>query len=196
MQQHLTAWQYAFRKEGVHLDDIEFYLLEGRGVKALIEDLCVKYDLPTELVPKLFKTKIEYYDKHLKVEFYEGLFDLLNYLKSKPVKLALVTGGHGERVYPFIDKYLNDYFSAIVTSDDVEHTKPFPEPYLKGMSLLGLEKEECLVIENAPLGIKSAKSAGLEVIAIETTLGKEYLTEADQIVQSFSEIKSIIQSKL
>ena len=104
----------------------------------------------------------------------------------------MVTGGHKERVYPFIKKYFDGFFSAIVTSDDVENTKPYPEPYLKGLSMLGLHKDETLVIENAPLGIKSAKSAGIQVIAIETTLGKEYLKEADQIVNSFSEIQSIV----
>jgi len=193
MEQHLVAWQYAFRKEGIHFDDLEFYLLEGRGVKEVVGDLCKKYDLPQELIPKLMETKIDYYDRHLKVEFYDGLLDLLEYLKSKDIKMALVTGGHRERVHPLVEKYFSGFFSAIVCSDDVENTKPFPEPYLKGIQMLRLKNNECLVIENAPLGIQAAKAAGVKVIAIETTLGKEYLKEADKIVQSFSEIQEIVK---
>ncbi len=196
MKQHLIAWQYAFRKENVNLEDLEFYLLEGRGVKSVVTDLCKKYSLPERLVPILMKTKIDFYDRHLRVAFYEGFFNLIKFLKSTNIQMGIVTGGHRERVEFIVDKYLNGHFNAIVCSDDVNNTKPYPEPYLKGMKLLGLTNSECLVIENAPLGIQSSISAGIKTIAIETTLGKEYLKEADYIVHSFEEVQSLIKKFL
>ena len=57
----------------------------------------------------------------------------------------------------------------IVTSDDVQHGKPHPEPYLKGASLLGLPASRCVVFEDAPAGIRSGKSAGAIVMALRST---------------------------
>jgi beta-phosphoglucomutase len=193
MKQHVTAWHYAFGKQDIHLTDLEIYLMEGRGVEALVHDICDKYNIVKDVAKKIIDIKIDYYSHNLKVIFFDGIFDLLEFLKSKQLKMALVTGGHRGRIIPFAEEHLNSYFSGIVCSDDVKNTKPFPEPYLKGAEILGLEPEECIVIENAPLGIQSAKAAGIRTIAIETTLDKTYLKEADYIVHSFSEIQSKIK---
>jgi len=193
MKQHVTAWQYAFRKEGIEISDLEIYLMEGRGVKALVDDICDKCNISKAIAPKITKTKIKYYDKRMEVSFYDGFFELLDFIKSKKLKMAIVTGGHRDRIIPFVKQYLKDYFSGIVCSDDVEDTKPYPEPYIKGLEILDLNPDECIVIENAPLGIKAAKTAGIKTIAIETTLDKTYLQRADIIVHTFPEVQSAIE---
>ncbi len=58
----------------------------------------------------------------------------------------------------------------IVTSNDIQHGKPHPEPYLKGAGLLGFESTECVVVEDAPAGVRAGKSAGARVIGFPTTL--------------------------
>lgn len=196
MEQHLEAWQFAFKKYGIHVKKEEFYQLEGRGVKAVVQELTRIYNIDTKLAPLIMEDKINYYDKIYKAEFYDGLFDLLAYLQDNKIKMAIVTGGSRNRVKRLLQDYLNGLFSAIVTSDDVQNTKPFAEPYLKGAQLLGLNVQECLVIENAPLGIQSAKNAGMRVIAIQTTLGEEHLRQADYIVSSMKEVQAKIQSLL
>src|SRR6267143_1519113 len=57
----------------------------------------------------------------------------------------------------------------LVTSTDVQHGKPDPEPYLKGAQLLGVPAKECIVIEDAPAGIRAGKAAGARVLALRTT---------------------------
>lgn len=66
----------------------------------------------------------------------------------------------------------------MVTSDDVVHGKPSPEPYLKAAQSLGLGPAECLVIEDAPAGIRAGKAAGARVFALRTTAPDEELREA------------------
>jgi beta-phosphoglucomutase-like phosphatase (HAD superfamily) len=56
----------------------------------------------------------------------------------------------------------------LITAYDVTHGKPHPEPYLKAWERSGFKKEECCVVENAPLGVRAAKSAGLFTIAVNT----------------------------
>ena len=60
--------------------------------------------------------------------------------------------------------------SRIITSTDIQHGKPHPEPYLKGAALLGFPATECVVVEDAPAGVRAGKSAGARVIGFPTTL--------------------------
>lgn len=78
-----------------------------------------------------------------------------------------------------------------VTSSDVKNGKPSPEPYCKGAEMLGFAAENCIVVEDAPAGIKSGKSAGARVIAFPTTAPEQELraTGADWIVQNCAAIQ-------
>src|SRR5260370_28502766 len=57
----------------------------------------------------------------------------------------------------------------LVTSTDVKHGKPAPEPYLKGAQMLGVPAGECIVIEDAPAGIRAGKAAGARALALRPT---------------------------
>jgi len=78
---------------------------------------------------------------------------------------------------------------VLVTSDDVTNGKPHPEPYLQGAEKLGLRPGECLVIEDAPAGIQSARTGGMQVIGLASTYGAGKLSEADAVVRAFSGIQ-------
>jgi mannitol-1-/sugar-/sorbitol-6-phosphatase len=77
---------------------------------------------------------------------------------------------------------------VLVTSDDVTNGKPHPEPYLKGAMRLGLNPAECLVIEDAPAGIESARTGGMKVIGMASTYAPEVLAQADAVIQRFGQI--------
>ena len=78
----------------------------------------------------------------------------------------------------------------MVTSTDITNGKPHPEPYLKGAQILGATGAECVVIEDAPAGIRAGKAAGAHVVALRTTAGDAELREAgaDWIVQDCAEL--------
>ncbi len=78
---------------------------------------------------------------------------------------------------------------AMVTADDVIHGKPHPEPYLKGAEVLGLNPAECVVIEDAPAGIRAAHAAGMKVIGLASTYAPSALSEADAVVQKLAQIQ-------
>ena len=78
--------------------------------------------------------------------------------------------------------------SAMITADDVIRGKPDPEPYLAGARLLGFAPGQCLVFEDAPSGIRSAKAAGMIAIGVPTTYQAEELTEANTIVPSLQAV--------
>jgi len=78
----------------------------------------------------------------------------------------------------------------LVTSTDVKHGKPDPEPYLKGAQYLGVPASDCIVIEDAPAGIRAGKAAGARVLALRTTATDAELQQAgsDWIVDDLTEL--------
>jgi sugar-phosphatase len=77
----------------------------------------------------------------------------------------------------------------LVTADDVKNGKPDPEPYRKGAELLNLNPSACIVVEDAPAGIRSAHAAGMKVISLPSTYPVSELHEADVIVPGLPSIK-------
>ena len=78
---------------------------------------------------------------------------------------------------------------VLITSDDVTNGKPHPEPYLRGAEGLGLAPGECLVIEDAPAGIESARAGGMNVIGITSTYGADVLGRADVVIGRLGQIQ-------
>jgi len=78
---------------------------------------------------------------------------------------------------------------VLVTADDVKNGKPDPEPYRKGAELLKVNPANCVVVEDAPAGIRSAHAAGMKVISMPTTYPAAELHEADAIVSGLPRIK-------
>lgn len=80
--------------------------------------------------------------------------------------------------------------NKMITSTDIQNGKPHPEPYLKAAKTLGIPASECIVVEDAPAGIRAGKAAGARVIAFPTTMERHELEEAraDWIVRNCADI--------
>jgi len=78
---------------------------------------------------------------------------------------------------------------VLVCADDVVNGKPDPEPYLKAAQLLSVPARECLVVEDAPAGIRAAHAGGMKVIGITTTYPHEDLCEADFVIETLAQVR-------
>ncbi len=78
---------------------------------------------------------------------------------------------------------------SIVGGDSVTRGKPDPEGYLRGAALLTRSPHECLVVEDAPAGIRAGRSAGSQVLAVASSHDIEELWQADWIVASLDQIQ-------
>ncbi len=83
---------------------------------------------------------------------------------------------------------------VMITADDVTRGKPHPEPYLKGAEAFGFAPEECLVIEDAPAGIRAAHAGGMKVVALTSTYRADSLSEADAIVDKLERVRVSVVS--
>lgn len=84
-----------------------------------------------------------------------------------------------------------DSFDAVVSGEDVERKKPFPDIYLLAAERIGVNPADCLVIEDAVSGVKAGKAAGAKCLALTTSFPAEELTEADKIVDSLAGITPV-----
>ena len=116
-------------------------------------------------------------------------------IKSIPRKLpiALCSGALREDVLPILGNLGIDHsFSVIVTAEDTKKSKPDPAPYKLAVEKLGLEDPAtAIAIEDTPVGIVSAKGAGLKVLAVTNSYDREFLLEADAVTDSLENISRL-----
>ena len=203
MPRHAVAWEEVMKLHGLPFTAYDCYVNEGRTGESVIREAFQKAlgrDATPEEVTTIYAEKSAYYHQLLQTTTptIPGIEDVLHFVKEKGVQIWVVTGS-GMRT--LLDS-LNTVFPAIfqrdrmITAFDVTHGKPDPEPYLKAWERSGLPKEQCVVIENAPLGIRSGKAAGLTVYAVNTgILTRDDLAQADQVFGSMAELLDFLQKQ-
>lgn len=179
MDDNFKAWEYAFSKQNVLIEKNDYFLLEGMGPKSIANYFINLNNLDRELLEEIILEKEKFYINKNHFKVYPEIYSIFNFLVEKKILIGIVTGASKDRFFGTLNKNIIDKTSVIVTSSDVVQTKPDPEPYITAVTKLNLKPNECLVVENAVLGIKSAKAAGCICYSVSTTLKKEFLTESD-----------------
>lgn len=189
MEDNFNAWRAAFQDVGITIRSDDYYPLEGMNVVMLAETLIKKYRLSGVVSETLFQKKDDFYALHHRFTLYPGVSELIKKLKEKNIPIAIVTAGRMERLKKTVPHEFFDMFDAIITGDKTERGKPHPDPYYAGAKGVGRAPAECIVVENAPLGVQAAKAAGAYCIAIASTMPKKHLREADEIIGEFEELE-------
>jgi beta-phosphoglucomutase len=190
---HYLAWKHMFEKLGGIISEHSVLLHEGRNSREILPILIKEagVSIPEEQQAAFIEEKRAYYRSIVHVQQYDGAFEVIDALKRREYKVALVTACAFKNMQHSLNPEQQAHFDFIITGDEVPRAKPFPDPYLTASRHIGVQPEECLVVENAPLGIEAAKSAGMYCVAIQTTLGREYLSFADCILQSIQDLPNL-----
>jgi len=194
MPYHFLAWYEALRPLGVRVSCFDVFSREGERWEKSLRDFLKRARIkPTNtLLKKIFTYRQKIFRNYFKRILFQGVEDFLVCLKEKGYLLGLVTGTPKVEIEDILPRRIQKLFHCLVAGDQVRLGKPSPQPYLKALKLLGLSSRECVVVENAPLGIKSAKRAGVFCIALATSLPDEYLKAADVVVDKLEDIMPII----
>ncbi|MFP4655361.1 MAG: HAD family hydrolase [Methanohalobium sp.] len=196
MPYHVEAMKVAFDNIGERINKQDIYEHEGSRTVDIVRDLLIKANKNPEsynLEDIIYQYKQEF-NKISRLEPFRGLKDVLYTLKNK-YHLCVVSGAEESIVLDILEKLYPDVFDIIITAKDVEDGKPNPEPYLKAIEKLGVEKDECIVFENAVLGVESAKRAGLYCVAIPTYIDRNKLEKADIIVDGHDMLKQYLLNR-
>lgn len=197
MEDNFSAWQQAFAAHDIVIQDrIEYFLLEGMNPQGIAEHFLRKHRRDLQLAKAIAQGKDQLYLARHDFKLYDGAVPLLSRLQEKGLALGLVTGASAKRIENTLAASLRNLFSVTVTGDDVGHCKPDPQPYQRAAEKLNCRAGECLVVENAPLGISSAKQAGMDCVAVCSTLAKSYLRDADFVVTDLAAVEKLLMGSV
>lgn len=114
-----------------------------------------------------------------------GIPELLSLLSANRIPFTLASSGPRRKVlFSLQSSGLASAFPHFICGDDAARAKPAPDLYLAAATLVGVDPAECLAIEDAPNGVRSACAAGMQVVGLTTSYGPSALAEANLVVDS------------
>ena len=168
---HFIAWKRIGEKLCYHLTHEQNESLKGVSRVESLERILswAGVDIDTQKKEALLIEKNEDYlnqiDRMGREEILSGVLELLEYAKQNDIPVAL--GSASKNATRILEKLnITSYFNAIVDGNHVAKSKPDPEVFLKGASLLNQVPEDCIVFEDAAAGIAAAKAAGMTTIGM------------------------------
>ena len=174
MPYHAKAWEEVMRANGLPFTEYDAYLNEGRTGQSVIQEASNIVNKPCtdQQIEEIYRQKAEAFKRMQPngAQPMDGIREVLSFLHEQNIKVWVVTGSGQLSLFAQLSTLHPTLFvrEQLITAYDVTHGKPHPEPYLKAWERSGFKKEECCVVENAPLGVRAAKSAGLFTIAVNT----------------------------
>lgn len=187
---HFNAWCSVLEPYGVKVQAADFYALEGTLLHEIARSLTLELALTNDEIAKIVRQKKECYVAAQSAKFYPGVEEIIGDLKKNRIPMAIVTAGHLDQLLHSVPERFLKNFDVLITGDRVLNGKPHPEPYLTGASALGLAASDCIAVENAPLGVQSAMSAGSFCVAVASTVHRDKLSSANEVIDCFELLRN------
>ena len=174
MPYHAKAWEEVMRANGLPFTAYDAYLNEGRTGQSVIQEASNIVNKPCtdQQIENIYRQKADAFKRMQPngAQPMDGIKEVLAFLAEHQKQVWVVTGSGQLSLFAQLSTLHPTLFvrEQLITAYDVTHGKPHPEPYLKAWERSGLKKKECCVVENAPLGVRAAKNAGLFTIAVNT----------------------------
>jgi beta-phosphoglucomutase len=189
MPLHIRAWERYLENFGMTCHEME-HLMHGKRNSELVRELFGP-DLATDVVfehgaakERLFRQML--LESDLSVCGVPGLTEFLQ--RHKEVPKAIGSNAEPANIDFVVDNFgLRSYFQVIVSGQQLERPKPFPDIYLKAAGQLGFHPRDCIVFEDSPTGVEAARAARMRVVAVETT--PTDFQDVDLIVRNFLDPK-------
>mgnify|MGYP006373942271 FL=1 len=173
MPNHAKAWSETMAFYGMNMPPMEVYMHEGCTGSYTVNQVSLRergYGATEEEVKEIYAHKAELFRNMPMAEIMPGAMEVFKRAKAAGLKIHIVTGSGQKTLIERVVKDFEGYITRekMVTSFDVKRGKPFPDPYLKGLELAGVDASQAVVVENAPMGVRAAVAAGIETIAVNT----------------------------
>lgn len=173
MPNHAEAWHRTMAKFGFTLSREEAYMHEGRTGAGTINIVSLRergHEATEEEIKQIYQAKSELFNQYPLAERMPGALEVLTKIKEAGLTPMVVTGSGQTSLLDRLNKNFPGIFQRelMVTAFDVKYGKPNPEPYLMALKKGGLQPNEAIVVENAPLGVQAGVAAGIFTIAVNT----------------------------
>ncbi|MBN1071056.1 HAD family phosphatase [Clostridium botulinum] len=177
---------------GINISKGELALYAGATNEYIFTKLKERYGIKKS-VSELMDYKSKLIINKVKEESLEpinGIRELLNALRKNNIKIAIGSSSPRSLIEAVIDKFnLHSAFDCIVSGEEVERSKPYPDVYIEVSKKLGINPEKCIVVEDSHNGVQAAKSAGMKCIGFNNVnSGNQDLSKADVMVDTIRKI--------
>lgn len=188
-----NSWKDIFKNLGYNLKFQDWAPKIGNPLHDTENKILFKLKkTPTEIEQIKVKRNTLYKNLLEKQALRPGILKLLKNAKNLKLKIGIASSSDKNWITKHLIKYnILDQFLIIISKDDVSQIKPAPEIYLKALKALKIDNpKEALAIEDSPIGILAAKSAGITCLAYPNNLTKNLdLKAADMILENLESIK-------
>lgn len=166
MPVHYLAWKQAFERSGIEFTEQRFYSMAGMPTDRIVATLGAEAGL--DLNPQVLAREKEANFLallHL-VQPVERVVAVARAEKGRR-RIAVASGGYRDSINRQLEHIgLEGWFDAVVTAEDTERHKPHPDVFLEAARRLGVPASQCLVFEDADLGVEAARRAGMRCIDV------------------------------
>ena len=188
---HEASWERLAEENGKPLPENHFKRGFGMKNEVIIPELLNWTTVPTEV--RLLSLRKEAIYREIVLEkgmaALPGVENFLKMLRDGNISCVIASSTHKQNITTTLELLgLKDYFPEIVASEDVKRGKPDPEVFLTAAKRLNVDPGDCVVFEDALVGISAAHAAGMKVAAVATTEPKERLAHADWVVERLDEL--------
>ena len=186
---HFSAWQQMLSNHHLTMSRELFARTFGQTNREIFAT-CYP-DLDATRYGRLADEKEAAYRRIISSNFpaMDGAAELVADLNQAGIRLAVGSSGPPENVRAVLRVLPGgQYFKATTDSSDVTRSKPDPEVFLKAAAKINMSPEKCVVVEDAPAGVKAGIAAGCAVVAITGTTSRAFLAQADLVVDSLREL--------
>jgi len=181
---HRRAWQRLWHDLNITVSDEDFRRTFGQRNDTILREI-LGNSLTADAINQLSNRKEAYYREEVRgrVTALPGVMDLLHALHAEGIPCAVTSSGPKANIDLILGELgLGRLFSTVVSGNDVPRGKPDPDLFLMAAARLQLPPRRCVVIEDAPAGIRAAHAAGMPCLAVTTTHNAATMWEADRIV--------------
>ena len=188
---HEESWERLARECSKTLPENHFKRGFGMKNEVIIPELLKWTSVPTEVRILSLRKEALYRElvRERGIVALPGVREFLQMLKDRSIPCVIGSSTHRENITTTLEVLgLEEFFDAIVTSEDVKRGKPDPEVFLTAASRIEVAPVDAVVFEDALVGIAAAKAAGMRVVAVTTTEPKDKLAHADWVVDRLDEL--------
>jgi beta-phosphoglucomutase family hydrolase len=188
---HEESWERLAKETGKALPKDHFKRGFGMKNEVIIPELLGWTSNPAEVGVLSLRKEAIYRDvvRSRGIAALPGVKAWLRTLREAGIPRVIASSTHRENITTTLEVLgLGDFFTAIVSAEDVKRGKPDPEVFLTAAARIGVEPREGIVFEDALVGITAARAAGMRVVAVATTEPKEKLAHADWVVARLDEL--------
>jgi beta-phosphoglucomutase family hydrolase len=185
---HEQSWHLLAAEHGQKVPEGGFKKSFGMKNEHIIPNLFQWTSEPAR-VSQMSLRKEELYRELLKskgITPLPGVLPWLKKLKAAGIPTCIASSTHRLNILTSLDTMgISEFFSAMVTSEDVRHGKPDPEVFLAAATKINRDPRLCVVFEDAMVGVQAARAGGMKVIALTTTHDAKNFSECDMVLPNF-----------